>query len=103
MTAKRLLVIISASVGVVILGWVALIGAVYAWGGVATVRIHEQQEGINIVGFMPQYQIHFYPGLFKSLGKHQNGCQLQLGFNIIGFQFSNDGIGSESTLGISEF
>ena len=48
MTAKRLLIIISASFAVVVLGWVALIGAVYAWGGVATVRVHDQQEGLNI-------------------------------------------------------
>lgn len=48
MTAKRLLIVISACFAVVVLGWVAMIGALYAWGGVATVRVHEQREGLNI-------------------------------------------------------
>ena len=45
---RRFLIVISAVFGVVILSWVALIGAVYAWGGVATVRVQDQNEGVNL-------------------------------------------------------
>lgn len=48
MTAKRILVVLSACLAVAVLGWVVLIGAVYAWGGVATVRVHEQEEGLHL-------------------------------------------------------
>lgn len=45
---KRFLIIVSAAFAVLILSWVALIGAVYAWGGVATVRVQDRQEGVNL-------------------------------------------------------
>lgn len=45
---KRFLIITSAVFAVVILSWVALIGAVYAWGGVATVRVQDREEGVNL-------------------------------------------------------
>jgi len=38
-TPKKVLLIIGAAFGICVLAWVALIGAVYAWGGVMTVRI----------------------------------------------------------------
>jgi hypothetical protein len=45
---KRFFIIVSATFAVLILSWVALIGAVYAWGGVATVRVQDYDEGVNI-------------------------------------------------------
>lgn len=45
---KRFLIIASAAFAVLILSWVALIGAVYAWGGVATVRVQDREEGVNL-------------------------------------------------------
>lgn len=45
---RRFLIVVSAIFGVVVLSWVALIGAVYAWGGVATVRVQDQGEGVNL-------------------------------------------------------
>ena len=45
---KRFLIIVSATFAVVILSWVVLIGAVYAWGGVATVRVQDREEGVNL-------------------------------------------------------
>ncbi len=45
---KRFFIIVSAVFGVIVLSWVALIGAVYAWGGVATVRVQDQNEGLNL-------------------------------------------------------
>ena len=45
---KRFLIIVSASFAVIVLSWVALIGAVYAWGGVATVRVQDHNEGVNL-------------------------------------------------------
>jgi hypothetical protein len=48
---KRFFIIASAAFAVLILSWVALIGAVYAWGGVATVRVQDREEGVNL--FVP--------------------------------------------------
>ena len=48
---RRFLIVVSAIFAVVVLGWVALIGAVYAWGGVATVRVQDKAEGVNL--FIP--------------------------------------------------
>lgn len=45
---KRFLIVVSAVFGIVVLSWVALIGAVYAWGGVATVRVQDRDEGVNL-------------------------------------------------------
>jgi len=45
---RRFLIIVSAVFAVVVLSWVALIGAVYAWGGVATVRVQDHNEGVNL-------------------------------------------------------
>ena len=45
---KRFLIVVSAVFAVVILGWVALIGAVYAWGGVATVKVQDGDSGVNL-------------------------------------------------------
>lgn len=45
---RRLFIVVSAAFGVVVLSWVALIGAVYAWGGVATVRVQDHNEGVNL-------------------------------------------------------
>ena len=45
---KRFLIVVSAVFAVVILSWVALIGAVYAWGGVATVQVQDRHEGVNL-------------------------------------------------------
>jgi hypothetical protein len=41
-TGKRVLVVVATSLTVTVLGWVLLIGAVLAWGGVATVSIDER-------------------------------------------------------------
>ena len=51
MSLKRFLVISSAIIAVLILSWVVFLGAVYAWAGVATVRIKDVDEGINL--FIP--------------------------------------------------
>ena len=48
---RRFLIVSSAILGVVILSWVVLIGAIYAWGGVATVRVQDPGEGVNL--FVP--------------------------------------------------
>jgi len=45
---KRFFLIVAAVFAVVILSWVALIGAVYAYGGVATVRVQDASEGLNL-------------------------------------------------------
>jgi hypothetical protein len=45
---RRFLIVISAVFAVVVLSWIALIGAVYAWGGVATVRVQDRDEGVNL-------------------------------------------------------
>jgi hypothetical protein len=39
---RRVLAIVAASLTVAVVGWVALIGSVLAWGGVATVRVAEK-------------------------------------------------------------
>ena len=51
MTLKRVAIIGSASVVVVLLSWIVLIGAVYAWSGVATVRVRDAGQGVNL--FVP--------------------------------------------------
>jgi len=50
---KRFFIIVSAAFAVLILSWVALIGAVYAWGGVATVRVQDREEGVNFYVPLP--------------------------------------------------
>lgn len=42
---RRILIVLSAAVLVVVLGWVLLIGTVYALGGVATVQVRDGQTG----------------------------------------------------------
>ena len=39
---KKTLIVIGASLTVVVVGWVMLVGAVLAWGGVATVNLVEE-------------------------------------------------------------
>ena len=51
MNLRRVAVVGFASLAVVILSWVVLIGAVYAWSGVATVRVQDASEGVNL--FVP--------------------------------------------------
>jgi hypothetical protein len=48
MTGRKILVASAAAVGVVILSWVVLVGALYAWGGVMSVRVQDRQEGLNL-------------------------------------------------------
>ena len=45
---RRFLIITSSVVAVVVLGWIVLIGAVYAWGGVATVRVQDRDDGVTL-------------------------------------------------------
>lgn len=45
---KKFLTFFAAGFAVLILSWVALIGAVYAWGGVMTVHVQDRDEGINL-------------------------------------------------------
>lgn len=50
-TGKRVLTIFGALAGITVLGWVLLIGAVFAYGGVMTVRVEDATEGMNL--FIP--------------------------------------------------
>jgi len=45
---KKLLTFFAAGFAVLILSWVVLIGAVYAWGGVMTVHVQDRNEGLNL-------------------------------------------------------
>lgn len=47
-TGKRVLTIFAALAGITVLGWVLLIGAVFAYGGVMTVRVQDTAEGTNL-------------------------------------------------------
>lgn len=38
-TSKKVFAVVGAAFGICVLGWVLLVGAVYAWGGVMTVRV----------------------------------------------------------------
>jgi len=51
--ARKVLIYIAAFFGVVILSWVVLIGAVYAWGGVMTVSIEDRNENFSLYLPMP--------------------------------------------------
>ena len=46
MSWKRFFIVSSAAIGAVVLGWVVFVGAIYAWSGVATVRIKDAEQGI---------------------------------------------------------
>lgn len=48
MRGRRILVVLAATLGVVVFSWVVLVGALYAWGGVMTVRVQDHQEGLNL-------------------------------------------------------
>lgn len=45
---KKFLTFFAAGFAVLILSWVVLIGAVYAWGGVMTVHVQDRNEGLNL-------------------------------------------------------
>ncbi len=45
---KKFLTFLAAGFAVLILSWVVLIGAVYAWGGVMTVHVEDRNEGFNL-------------------------------------------------------
>lgn len=45
---KKFLTFFAVGFGVLILSWVVLIGAVYAWGGVMTVQVQDRNEGFNL-------------------------------------------------------
>jgi len=45
---KKFLTFLVAGFAVLILSWVVLIGAVYAWGGVMTVHVEDRNEGFNL-------------------------------------------------------
>ncbi len=45
---KKILTFVAAGFAVLILSWVVLIGAVYAWGGVMTVQVQDRDEGVNL-------------------------------------------------------
>jgi hypothetical protein len=42
-TTKKVFLILGSAFGLCLLGWVVLVGAVYAWGGVMTVRVDNPQ------------------------------------------------------------
>ncbi len=48
MTIKRFFAVSAMVVAVLILSWVVFLGAVYAWAGVATVRVTDVDEGIDL-------------------------------------------------------
>jgi hypothetical protein len=45
---KKFLTVVAAGFAVLILSWVVLIGAVYAWGGVMTVQVQDRSDGVNL-------------------------------------------------------
>ncbi len=45
---KKILTFVAAGFAVLVLSWVVLIGAVYAWGGVMTVQVQDRDEGVNL-------------------------------------------------------
>ena len=51
--ARKVLTYIAAFFGVVILSWILLVGAVYAWGGVMTVSIEDRDENFSLYLPMP--------------------------------------------------
>jgi hypothetical protein len=52
-SARKVLTYIAAFFGVIILSWVLLIGAVYAWGGVMTVSVEDRDENFSLYLPMP--------------------------------------------------
>ncbi len=84
---KRVLTVVGALAGVVVLGWVLLIGAVYAWGGVATVQIRDSDDGLTLYipvpvvlvdaavetsrHVVPQHEIEDFLELHGELGEWQ--------------------------------
>ena len=46
---KRTLIVVAASLTVIVVGWVVLVGAVLAWSGVATVQVIERgKAGVSV-------------------------------------------------------
>lgn len=52
-STRKVLTYIAAFVGIAILSWVVLIGAVYAWGGVMTVSVEDRNENFSLYLPMP--------------------------------------------------
>ena len=46
-TPKKVFLVLGSAFGLCVLGWVVLVGAVYAWGGVMTVRV-DNPRGPNL-------------------------------------------------------
>ena len=57
MKLKRFFVISTTVVAVLILSWVLFLGAVYAWAGVATIRVTDVDEGINLYLPVPMLMV----------------------------------------------
>ncbi len=57
MKLKRFFVISTTVVAVLILSWVLFLGAVYAWAGVATIRVTDVEEGINLYLPVPMLMV----------------------------------------------
>lgn len=45
---RKILIGLAAGLTVIVLSWIVLIGGLYAWSGVATVRMQERSEGLNL-------------------------------------------------------
>ena len=52
-SVRKVLTYTAAFFGVLILSWVVLIGAVYAWGGVMTVSVEDRNENFSLYIPMP--------------------------------------------------
>jgi hypothetical protein len=52
-SARKVLTYTAAFFGVIILSWVVLIGAVYAWGGVMTVAVEDRDDNFSLYLPMP--------------------------------------------------
>jgi hypothetical protein len=57
MKLKRFFVISTAVVAVLILSCVLCLGVVYAWAGVATIRVTDVEEGINLYLPLPMLMV----------------------------------------------
>ncbi len=47
-SGRRIVTLIVAGLGVIILSWVLVIGTVYAWGGVMTVKVQDREDNFNL-------------------------------------------------------
>ena len=65
-----------------VVGWAVLLGAVYAYGGIMTVRVHERSEGLNIYVPVPMAVVDGAVATAVHVMPHDDWLELQADLDL---------------------